>query len=67
MRLEDVRVGMRVRVPSGLYRGRVGVVLEARQDVLRDVITVLLDGWLWPVSFKPDELEPAEEVASGGA
>lgn len=67
MRLEDVRVGMRVRVSSGLYRGRVGVVLEARQGVLHDVIAVLLDGWPWPVTFKPDELEPAEEVANGGA
>lgn len=62
MRLEDVRLGMRVRVPSGPYRGRVGVVLEARQDLLRDIVTVLLDDWQWPVTFKPDELEPAEEV-----
>ena len=67
MRLEDVRLGMRVRVPSGPYRGRVGMVLETRQDLLRDIVTVLVDGWPWPVRFKPDELEPAEEVASGGA
>lgn len=65
MRLEDVRLGMRVRVTSGPYRGRRGEVLEARQDVLHDVITVLLDGRPWPVRFKPDELEPAEDVASG--
>ena len=67
VRLEDVRVGMRVRVIGGPRHLRregcvVGFDHQSRLPVL-----VRLDGWATSLHYAPEEIEPAEEVASGGA
>ena len=66
MRLEDVRVGMRVRVaniepsnPMAVYVGYTGTVRKVMFD---DLVAVRLDGDKFNIPFHFDQLEPIEQT-----
>ena len=60
MRLEDVRVGMRVAVRS--EAGQTGTVVEVAEEATEFAVVVEFDdGTLW--TYSPSEIEPAEVQA----
>ena len=68
MRLEDVRVGLRVRVTRGAWRqvqARAGTVIGLGNPQYEPPVRVLLDGWRRPHRFWPHEVEPEEDKSGG--
>lgn len=67
MKLEDIQVGMRVRVARPAWRqvmGRVGTVVAITDPEREAPIRVQLDGWSRTYRFWPHEVQPADPAES---